>query len=433
MPVVHASSISSSMHFTRLADWLAWQETLHPSVIDLGLDRVRRVLDALNWQQPAFTVITVSGTNGKGSTVAFLDSILRAAGYRTGVFTSPHLVRYNERVRVDGSEVSDAALCSAFEQIEQARGAQSLTFFEFNTLAALLVFRDANPDVVVLEVGMGGRLDATNVIDADVSIVTSVALDHCDWLGADVESIAREKAGIFRRGRPAIFGDPHMPASIASIAQVEQVPLWEFGRHFGYERTPTDWSWWSASLHYEKLPYPALPGASQFANACTALAALTRLAARLPITQAHIGAGLQAVRLPGRFQIRAGDPLWIFDVAHNPAAAQVLAQNLQSRPVPGRTIGICGILADKDISGIATQLLPAIDVWIAAGLEGARALAPEQLAQQLRVAGAVVQAEARDVVTACESALREARPGDRVVAFGSFLTVGAALQWARLM
>ena len=421
------------MRFTRLADWLAWQETLHPSAIDLGLDRVRRVLDALQWQPPAFRVITVSGTNGKGSTVAVLDSILRAAGYRVGAFTSPHLVRYNERIRINGNEVSDAALCNAFDEIERARGAQSLTFFEFNTLAALLIFRDANPDVVVLEVGMGGRLDATNVVDADVSIVTSVALDHCEWLGADVESIAREKAGIFRRGRPAIFGDRQMPASIASVAELEQVPLWQFGTHFGYERPGTDWSWWSPSLRYERLPPPALPGDSQFANAATAIAALTRLAASLPVTQAHIAAGLQTVRLPGRFQIRAGDPLWVFDVAHNPAAAQVLAQNLQAQPVPGRTLGVCGILADKDVSGIVQQLLPAIDVWIAAGLEGARALTPAQLAQQLRLAGAVVQAEAQDVGAACESALRTARPGDRIVVFGSFLTVGAAIQWAGLM
>lgn len=416
-----------------LADWLRWQETLHPSAIDLGLDRMRRTLQRLEWRQPRCPVITVAGTNGKGSTVALTSQVLRAAGYRVGTFTSPHLIRYNERIVIDGREVSDASLVAAFERIDAARGDDTLTFFEFNTLAALLVFDTAGLDAIVLEVGLGGRLDSVNAVDADVAIVTSIALDHTDWLGPDLESIGREKAGIFRAGKPAIFGSREMPASIAAAAQQLGAPLYRLGQDFDWRRDDDRWSWRGRTTSYDDLPRPALHGELQFDNASTVLFALECLSSRLPITRAAIEQGLGNVTLPGRFQVvRRSRPAaveWILDVAHNPAAAQALAGQLAARPTTARTIAVCGILGDKDIEGIAGALRGLFDAWIVVGLQSARAVPVDALSERLAKLGATVDATARDVAAGCEIAQTTARAGDRIVVFGSFLTVGPALEW----
>lgn len=421
------------LRFNTLTDWLRWQETLHPSSIDLGLERIRRTLQRLAWRAPTCLVITVGGTNGKGSTVALTARILAAGGYRVGTFTSPHLLRYNERIVIDDREISDASLVAAFERIDAARGADTLTFFEFNVLAALLIFETAGLDAIVLEVGLGGRLDGVNVVDADVAIVSSIALDHCDWLGPDVETIGREKAGIFRGGRPAIFGSRAMPASIAEVAQQLGTPLYRLGADFDWRRSGERWSWRGRNSSYEDLPPPALSGELQFDNASAVLCALECLSDRLPLTRGAIELGLKSVTLPGRFQVlRRTQPFtidWILDVAHNPAAAQALAAQLTARPTSGRTIAVCGILGDKDIEGIASALRGAFDAWVVVGLESARAVPVDALSERLTKAGATVAATAADVSSGCQAAAAMARAGDRIVVFGSFLTVGPALEW----
>lgn len=411
-----------------LGDWLAWQETLHPRAVDLGLDRLRRTLERLKWRRPDCPVITIGGTNGKGSSAALTAAILGAAGYRVGVFTSPHLVRYQERITIAGREISDASLIAAFERIDAARGADTLTFFEFNTLAALLVFETAGLDAVVLEVGMGGRLDAVNIVDADVALIASVALDHCEWLGPDVEAIGREKAGIFRGGRPAVYGSRSMPASIAAAAAQSGARLLRLGVDFDWTRDGDHWTWRGCSSEFERLPPPALPGAVQFDNAAAVLCALECLAGRLRIERAAIERGLRNVRLAGRFQTiqRARD--WILDVAHNPAAAATLAAQLAARPASGRTVAVCGMLGDKDVEGVAAALRDAIDFWIVAGLTGPRAMTPQRVAERLASAGANVAASADSVAAACAAAEKLTGKQDRIVVFGSFLTVGAALE-----
>lgn len=420
-----------SPRFRRLADWLAWQETLHPTAIDLGLDRLQRTLDRLNWRRPACPVITVAGTNGKGSCVALTARILAEAGYRVATFTSPHLLRYNERIAVGGGEVSDAALMAAFERIDAARGEDTLTFFEFNAAAALLVFADAQPDAVVLEVGLGGRLDAVNVVDADVALVTSIDLDHCDWLGRDRESIGREKAGILRAGRPAIFGAREMPASIGEHARQIGADLQQLGRDFDWVKVGQRWNWRGRTGEQNDLPAPALHGDIQYNNAAAVLAALAALEPRLRVPRSAIERGLLTVTLPGRFQVvrrtRPRPIEWILDVAHNPAAARALAAQLAAREHGRRTIAVCGVLGDKDVEGIATELRSSFDAWVIVGLHGGRALAPEALAARVQAVGANVAAVAADVVAGCRAAEALAQPGDRVVVFGSFLTVGAAL------
>jgi dihydrofolate synthase / folylpolyglutamate synthase len=418
------------MRFTRLAEWLSWQETLHPKAIDLGLDRLHRTLERLRWARPICPVITVGGTNGKGSCVAMLNSILSSAGYRVGTFTSPHLIRYNERIQVAGLEVTDRSLIAAFERIDEARGADTLTFFEFNALAALLVFENANLDAIVLEVGMGGRLDAVNLVDADVALVTSIALDHCEWLGADVETIATEKAGIFRQDRPAVFGSRAMPDAIQIQARKIGSPLLRLGFEFDFQREADRWSWWGTgnAPRLNALPMPGLFGDAQFDNASSVLQVLQCLSDRLPVDRAAIDAGLRSVRLPGRFQVISGAIEWILDVAHNPAAAKTLASQLRKEP-GRRTLAVCGVLGDKDIEGIASELRSSFSEWIVAGLSGSRAVDPHLLAQRLRGEAANVTGIGATVADACKLAQLRAVQGDRIVVFGSFLTVGPALEW----
>jgi dihydrofolate synthase/folylpolyglutamate synthase len=415
--------------FARLEDWLEWQQSLHPHAIDLGLGRVSRVLGRTGWRGPAQPVITVGGTNGKGSCVALLEALLRAGGYRVGAFTSPHLVDYRERIRLDGAWVSAASLVAAFERIADALDGESLTFFEFNTLAALLVFETWAPDAIVLEVGLGGRLDAVNVVDADVAVVVSVALDHVEWLGSDLESIGREKAGIFRRSRPAICGMPQPPGSVQHVAAETGARLLLRGRDFdAVEHADGRWDYRDERGVLAGLPAPALEGVAQRDNAATALAALRQLPDRLPLDRAAIDSGLKAVRLPGRFQRLPGSGgiEWVLDVAHNPAAAATLAANLALHPVRGRTLAVCGMLDDKDVHGVLEVLRDRVDRWFAAKTEGPRGLADVALATRAHAVGIAMTA-AGSVADAMRRAAREARAGDRIVVFGSFHTVGPAL------
>jgi dihydrofolate synthase/folylpolyglutamate synthase len=422
--------VAAGPRFGRLDAWLEWQQRLHPSTIELGLERVSRVLARTGWQRPRVPVITVGGTNGKGSCVALLDALLRAGGHRVATFTSPHLVDYRERIRIDGEQVSAASLVAAFERIADSLEADSLTFFEFNTLAALLVFETACPDAIVLEVGLGGRLDAVNVVDPDVAVVVSVGLDHMEYLGPDTESIGREKAGIFRAGRPAVFGTPQPPQSVRACAAALGAVLQVRDEDFAAQSTgPDTWDFVVAGrVVHAALPRPALPGPIQRANAATALAALEALAPRLPIAREAVVAGLRSVRLAGRFQrvVDARGFEWVFDVAHNPAAAATLAMSLQAVPVPGRTLAVCGMLGDKDVAGVVGSLAGEIDLWFAASSEGPRAIADVELGRRALAAG-VEMTPAGEIPAALARAAAAARPGDRIVVLGSFHTVGPAL------
>ncbi|MDE2252100.1 MAG: bifunctional tetrahydrofolate synthase/dihydrofolate synthase [Gammaproteobacteria bacterium] len=415
-----------------LAEWLAYQETLHPQAIDLGLERVRAVADRLGLLPLAGRSAIVGGTNGKGSTATLLAAMGRAHGARVGLFTSPHLLRYQERIRIDGAEVGDAALCAAFEQVEAVRPPQSLTYFEFNTLAALLVFRAAAVELTVLEVGLGGRLDATNLVDADVAVLCSVAMDHREWLGDTLEAIGAEKAGIFRAGKPVVLGSAQMPATVrAALAALDNRPV-VVGEDIRW-RVHADGRWdvHGAGIGFQALAPPALAGEIQYRNAATALAALRALLAPRAPEPAAVSAALQAVRLAGRLQIVNGPVEWVFDVAHNEAAAALLATQLRARPATGRTLAVFAALGDKDIGAIAAQLDPLVDHWLLCQLPGARALEPTQLQRRMgRLRG--TSELAGEVAAAAALAAARAQPGDRVLVCGSFHTVGPALAARRL-
>ncbi|TVR56862.1 MAG: bifunctional tetrahydrofolate synthase/dihydrofolate synthase [Candidatus Competibacteraceae bacterium] len=413
--------------FTTLDDWLRWQETLHPRAIDLGLERVRTVLRRLQPEPPPYVVITVGGTNGKGSCVAFLDAMLRVAGYQVGAYTSPHLLRYHERIRVNGAEADDESLCRAFARIDAARGELSLTYFEFGTLAALERFRDAGVEVAVLEVGLGGRLDAVNVVDADAALVVSVDLDHTDWLGADRESIGYEKAGIYRAGRPAICADPDPPRRLLDHARHLGARLYQVGCDYDFVRTGATWRWWSEAARFDDLPIPTLTGDHQMRNAAAGLMALVSLRDRLPVRSSAIRAGLTQARLPGRLQIISGPIEWILDVAHNPHAAAVLAEYLRQRRRPGRTWAIVGLLADKDAGGVIRVMTDVVDDWCAVTLSGPRGRTGAELATLLGSSGVANSAAYENTERACRVILDRARTGDRVVVFGSFHIVAPVL------
>jgi len=414
---------------------LAHQTQLHPQTIDLGLDRGAKLLHRLNWSQPQVPVITVAGTNGKGSVTAHCTAMLRAAGYRVGTFTSPHLRDYRERIRLDDRLVSESELIAAFETIEAARMVPdelSLTFFEYNALAAFLIFGNARLDAWVLEVGLGGRLDAVNLVDATVAVVVNVAFDHQEYLGSTLESIGREKAGIFRRGRAAILGSRDPTPILESVATSVGAPVKQLGRDFDYVRTDGGWRYLSRGRDLPDLPPPALVGDVQFANASTALAALEELEPRLTVSADAVSRALRAVRLVGRFQIvtpAAGGAGWILDVAHNPAAARILADNLRSLPPSGRTLAVCGILADKDAAAIAAELRDCFDAWWLATTDGARGTSAAALAARIEHEITVPVTLAPDIATACVGASAAAKEGDRIVVFGSFHTVGPAVDW----
>jgi dihydrofolate synthase/folylpolyglutamate synthase len=414
-----------------LAEWLQLHESVHPKSIDLDLARVGAVASTLGLLPVPYPVITVGGTNGKGSTVAHLVALFSALGMRTGAFTSPHLLRYNERIRIDAAEASDAELIAAFERIEAARATTTLTFFEFNTLAALITFAARGVEAAVLEVGLGGRLDATNLIDADVAVLASVGMDHRDYLGDDLESIGREKAGIFRTGRPAVLGSSDMPASVFAAIASSGARALIAGRDFSWKIDGERWSYQGRG-HYANLPRSALSGAIQYGNAATAIAALEALALPRKLNRELIAGALAQVQLRGRLQIIPGPVEWILDVAHNEPAARVLAQHLKERPTSGRTLAVASILRDKDVAGIGRALGAQIDCWILCTLGGARGSSASELATRL-APGMHAQVELADSIAAgCARARTQARPGDRVLVFGSFPAVGSALQWLGL-
>lgn len=415
------------MRFTTLDEWLSWQEQLHPVGIDLGLQRPGKVLRAMGLEHPAHTVITVAGTNGKGSSVALLESILLAAGYRVGCYTSPHLLRYNERVRLMGEPVSDELLCQSFERIDQARGDTSLTYFEFGTLAALDIFARATLDVAVLEVGLGGRLDAVNLLDADVALITAIDIDHAAWLGNDRATIAVEKGGIMRPGHPAVCSDPQPPHSLLALAAQQGVPLSLLGRDYHYQADAEGWHWSSGALRRDALPLPALRGRHQLQNAAGVVMALQQLADRLPVAPQHLKQGLLAMQLAGRFQLLPGEPCTILDVAHNPQSAQVLADNLRTMPLSGDTHAVVAMLADKDLKATLHHLKGVVQRWYPAALAVPRGADAALLQQALAAIGESGEFAYPTVSAALVAARQQARPGDRIVIFGSFYTVAEAM------
>jgi len=405
-----------------LPEWLEFIERQHPKAIALGLERVEDVFQRMSIRL-ACPVITVGGTNGKGSTCAMLEAILGAAGYRTALYTSPHRARYNERVRVGGREVEDPPLCEAFEAVETARGSTPLTYFEYGTLAALWLFAREKAEAAVLEVGLGGRLDAVNVVDADCAVLTSVGIDHVDYLGPTRESIGREKAGIFRAGRPAVVADPEPPQSVLSAVGEKLL----FQRDFGFVAEGAQWSYWGPGGKRSGLAHPALRGAIQLRNAAAVLCALDTLAGRLPIAMQDVRRGLAEVTLSGRFQVLPGRPQVILDVAHNVQAAKVLAQNLAASGFARETVAVCGMLRDKDIAGVLAALAPRIDRWHLASLGGPRGASSADLAAALGNGSNVHRHET--VAQALAAARASAREDDKIVVFGSFLTVGEAIAW----
>lgn len=411
-----------------LEGWLGLLEARHGQAIQLGLDRVRVVRDALNLPQTC-PVFTVGGTNGKGSTCALLEAVLLAAGYRVGLYTSPHLIKYNERVRIDGREVSDDALVAAFAEVERARGEVPLTYFEHGTLAAWVAFCRAGLDAIILEVGLGGRLDAVNVFDPDCAIVTSVALDHMDFLGDNREAIGFEKAGIFRAGRPAICSDPMPPASLVAHAEAIGAKLSITGRDFGFAGDQNQWAFWLAGgSRRGGLAYPALRGTNQLLNASAVMAACEAVREILPVPMQAIRQGFMLVELPGRFQVLPGRPSVVLDVAHNPQAAGVLNENLASMGYFPETWAVLGMLGDKDVAGVVRLLRDRVDHWRLASLPGPRGLSAARLAEILREVGVSGDVSEHDSPRAAYQVARDAAAeGDRIVIFGSFLTVADVL------
>lgn len=408
-----------------LSDWLALLESRHPKSIELGLERVDAVRRRLGLDF-ACPVVTIGGTNGKGSTCAYLEAVLTDAGYRVGCYTSPHLLHYRERVRVGGEELADATHVDAFAAVEAARDDIPLTYFEHGTLAAAWLFRQFKVAAVVLEVGLGGRLDAVNVFDPDCAVVTSVDLDHQAYLGDTREAIGREKAGIFRAGRPAVVTDPDPPQSLLEHARALGARLLRLGSEITLEAGEGDWTCQVGGRHYPALPAPALPGEFQLANAAAAVAALDALRDRLPVTMQALRTGLARARPPGRFQVVPGPPMIILDVAHNPQAARALASNLARLTAGRRRIAVLGMLHDKDVVGVVRPLRPLIDAWFTAGLAVARGLSGEALRTLLAAEGIEVAGTHPDVPHALEVACASADPADIIVVFGSFHTVAAA-------
>lgn len=414
------------MRFHSLQAWLGWLETLHPTEIDLGLERIGQVAQKMQLQKPARHVITVAGTNGKGSTVTFLSSIFKAAGLRVGTYTSPHLITYNERVVINGELASDAQLCEAFEQVEAARGDISLTYFEFGTLAAFALFEKTNLDVAVLEVGLGGRLDAVNLIDADVAVMTTISLDHESWLGNTREAIGKEKAGIFRANKPAICGDKDLPSSVIETANDKGAVLFRRYQEFDFTAFKSDWCWRGVNAHkqlvvLEHLPLPQLP----IDNAATAIQAVMCLP--MAIDKKAIYEGIQQASLIGRYQKIKNGVSHVLDVAHNPESAQYLANKLQEDPVAGKTIAVFAMLADKDCRQVVEILKNSIDEWYVAGIDVARGQTAIELETILKLTG-IKKIHTFDAIEqAYKAAKSVATLQDRILVCGSFYTVGAVL------
>ena len=429
------TTIGGSMEQLNTLDaWLTHCERLHPKTIDMGLERVRIVAERMQIRFGC-PVITVAGTNGKGSTCAMLESILLQAGYRTGVYTSPHLVRFEERLRLQGESVDATHLVASFAGVERARCQNdmqvSLTYFEFSTLAILDVMARSGLDVVILEVGLGGRLDATNIIDSDCAVITSIDLDHMEFLGADRESIGREKAGIMRTGRSVVVSDPMPPQSVLDHAKEIDADLWRFGVDFNVAGDKQQWGWAGRGRRYSGLAYPALRGANQLVNAAGVLAALTALRDRLPVTAQAVRNGLAFVELPGRFQIIPGQPTLVLDVAHNPHSVAALAANLDAMGYFPTTHAVFGAMADKDLALMLDKVSPLIDRWYFTDLPTPRAAAATRLLSQWQAQNTRKDVGAQaypDPQHALQAAINAADPTDRIVIFGSFYTVGGILK-----
>ncbi|WP_295551533.1 bifunctional tetrahydrofolate synthase/dihydrofolate synthase [Limnohabitans sp. Rim8] len=413
-----------------LQEWLDWCEHLHPVAIDMGLDRVKTVAERMDlcFDCP---VITVAGTNGKGSTCAMLEAVLLQAGYRTGVYTSPHLVHFEERCRLHGESASAEAFAQAFAAVEAVRGDVSLTYFEFSTLAILHLMARANLDVAILEVGLGGRLDAVNIIDADCAVITSIDIDHTAILGKDRDSIGFEKAGIMRAARPVIVSDPVPPQSVVDHAAAIGADLWLFGRDFNFSGDKQQWAWAGRDRRYSGMAYPALRGANQLINASGVLAALDALRQRIPVTAQAVRNGLAMVELPGRFQIVPGQPVLVMDVAHNPHSVAALAANLDAMGYYPTTHAVLGVMADKDLLPMLQKVNPMVDKWYFTDLPLPRAAKAADLQQAWQAQNTRTDTASSvhaDPMQALQAAIEAADPADRIVVFGSFYTVGGVLK-----
>jgi dihydrofolate synthase/folylpolyglutamate synthase len=425
-----------------LSEWLTYLESLHPKTIEMGLGRVDRVRAELSLV-PSFPIVTVAGTNGKGSTCAMLEAILSRAGYRTGCYTSPHLLRYNERVRIAQQEANDDELCKAFEAVEVARIScgVSLTYFEFGTLAAVQLFRLAEVEIAILEVGLGGRLDAVNIFNADCAVVTSIDFDHMDYLGDTREKIGLEKAGIFRSGKTAICSEPDVPVAVREYANTIGAKFLQIGEHFGYSAGEAGWSYWGGQGKRHSLPYPALRGAYQLYNASACLAVLDAMKDSLPVTMGDIRQGLLEVNWPARFQVLPGRPVTVLDVAHNPGAARALADNLGRMGRFNRTYAVFAMLKDKDIAGVVQAVGDKIDIWLTASINAARGASSDEIVQILHtakptrslppdpLAGEETIRAFPDPAAAYAYACERATGSDRICVFGSFHTVAEVLRY----
>lgn len=414
--------------FQKLGDWLAWQEQFHPRPIDLGLDRVAGVYARLDPKPNSIPTITVAGTNGKGSCVAFLEAIYRAQGYRVGTYTSPHILKYNERIRIDGQPVADDQICAAFERIDAVRGDTSLSYFEFGTLAALDSFSRAGVEVRILEVGLGGRLDAVNIVDPDVAIVTTIAIDHVDWLGHTEEAIGREKAGIFRQSTPAVVGDKYAPNSLLQVAREIDAKLLQIGQAFDYRKNGEHWDWFGDELKLTGLPRPILQGEHQFRNAAAVIMAVSCLQPKLAVTEQAIRKGLTSAHLLGRFQLIPGETPVLLDVGHNPQAVQTLLEYLQQNFPTVKVNAVFAMMKDKDISGVLAMMRDRVTQWYLAPLKNPRAANEELLNsyfRQLDISN--VNRGYADFSAAFEDARRHALPGELILIFGSFFLVSEYL------
>jgi len=414
--------------FDSLAAWLNWQEQLHPRPIDLGLARVADVYRLLDLAKNKPPTITVGGTNGKGSCIAFLEAIYRAAGYKVGAYTSPHILRYNERIRINGQPVDDEAICQAFNRIDSARGDISLSYFEFGTLAALDLFSAAGVDVQLLEVGLGGRLDAVNIVAADATVITTIAIDHIDWLGNTLEAIGREKAGIFRSGIPAIIGDECPPASVLQIAEEKNALPMQMGKAFTYRKNAGDWCWQSREQDFQSLPNPIFKGEHQYHNASAVLMTVTALQSLLPVSEFAIRHGLQNAQLQGRFQLIGGEVPVLLDVGHNPQAVTTLRDYLLDAFPTVKIHAVFAMMKDKDIPGVLSIMQNRVDSWHLAPLKNPRAASIELLDnyfQQLHITN--VNHGFADFSAAFNSAANQAKRGDLIVVFGSFFLVSEYL------
>lgn len=410
-----------------LADWLARLESFSPHEIDLGLDRVNDVLDRLKLRAPARTLI-VAGTNGKGSSVAMAASLLRAAGLKVGAYTSPHILRYNERITVNAKPATDTEIVAAFERIEAVRGSVPLTYFEYGTIAALIVFESAGVDISVLEVGMGGRLDAVNAVEPTASLITNIALDHCAWLGNDIESIAFEKAGVMRSHKPVVFASWDVPKAISAHAASLDADLRIAGRDYNWDATDNGWNWRGRDVELKGLAVPALQGPVQLQNAAGVFALLESVGILADLPLDDINASLNTVELSGRMQSIRRERHWLFDVAHNPAAATALGAALQQSPVDGKTIAIIGMLDDKDVQGLVAPLQDVVSQWVAVQARSPRAIPVDELARQVANASGRACLEADSAELAIEYATDISDASDRILVTGSFYLVGPFLE-----